>query len=443
MTASAADTSGYKALVCVFLKGGMDGADTILPADRESHDALAVHRGDLFRAYGVGSGSSSRDPENVLRLDTARDFGGQRFGLPRELEGLHGLYTSGRLAVVGNVGPLIEPTTRSGMESRSARVPERLFSHNDQQSQWMSMGLEGRRLGWGGQFADRVAPTSGSGRTFTSITASRPDSFLNAIQTRQYPARAKGSVTLRTLTDVYRLGRDNDEARAIMANHFASGGYASDNLLMRDLAAGNGRTQADNATFDAAVQGAPAFTTVFPDTKLGKQLETIARVISIRGALCVSRQLLYASMGGFDTHANQSSEIPARHREIGPALKAFSDAMDELGTSESVTLFTASDFGRTVTINGSGTDHGWGNHHLVMGGAVKGGEIYGDIPAYDFSLESYAKTRGRLIPGISVDQYAGTLGRWFGLADDEMSDALPNLGNFSTKDLGFMRPASS
>ena len=432
-TAAAADTSGYKALVCVFLKGGLDGADTVLPLDAASHDALRKARGDLFGAYGVGSGSSSRDRERLRELDSARDFGGRRFGLPPEMEPLHDLYASKRMAVVGNVGPLIEPTTRTRMDSGASPLPERLFSHNDQQAVWMSGDLEGKRAGWGGAFADSVAPGGGPALTFTSITATTPDSFLNAARTRQYPGRRDGPVKLSVVADGYRLGDANDAARRILSDHYASLNARSDNLLRRDLIAANRRTQSDNALFGDAIQGARAFTTPFPDTELGQQLLTIASCISIRGALGASRQLFYASIIGFDTHSRQTTDLPDKLGEVAGAIAAFDAAMGELGLGEQVTLFTASDFGRTTVANGGGTDHGWGGHQFVVGGGVRGGEIHGDIPPVDFTDEQYTASRGRLIPTTSVDQYAASLGRWFGLGEGELRDALPNLQNFDTR----------
>ena len=429
-TAHAADTSGYKALVCVFLKGGMDAMDTVLPTDAESHTALREARVDMFNQYGVGSGDSSRDIANLLPLGTARDFGGRSFGLPRELAPLHDLYAGGKMAIVGNVGPLVEPTTRTTMENKSAVVPPRLFSHNDQQSTWMTGGLEGRRIGWGGEFADRVAPLLGTAKTFASITASRPEPFLDADRTRQYPAKTSGAVKLSVVEDEWRLGGDADAARQVLADHYASRGRQSDNPLIRDLIAANTRTQDDNALFTGAIADAPLLTTVFPDTKLGRQLETVALTIAIQGTLGVSRQLFYAERGGFDTHDRQVQDLPARHGEVAEAIAAFNAAMVELGRDEEVTLFTMSDFGRTAFVNGDGTDHGWGGHHFVVGGAVRGGEIYGDIPDLDFGSERYTKSRGRMIPDMSVDQYAASLGKWFGLAGDELRNALPHLGNF-------------
>jgi len=430
--ANAANTSGYKALVCVFLKGGFDGADVVLPKNEASFSALKTARGDLFARYGVDSPDSSRNRSRLLRLTSARNFGGRQFGLPTELKPLHDLYLSKRLAVVGNVGPLVSPATRTQIANNSVTVPERLFSHNDQQAMWMSMGLEGRSFGWGGQFADRTAPASGTGLTFASVTAGAPDTFLRGARTRQYPGRKDGPVKLRYAEDTWPIGQNRDEARRILAEHYASKDRVSDNVLMRDLIAGNQRTQGDNALFREAIAEATTFSTPFPNSKLGKQLATIAATISVRSALSANRQVFYASQGGFDTHSNQDGDMPRNMGDVAEAIKAFSDAMDEIGLGNGVTLFTSSDFGRTTVGNGDGTDHGWGNHHFVVGGAVKGGEIYGDLPPMDFGLEQYTETRGRLIPTTSVDQYAASLGKWFGLNGGELNDALPNLENFGS-----------
>ena len=430
--AQAATTSGYKALVCVFLKGGFDGTDMIVPRDAASHAALASAREDLFARYDADSPDSSRNRDNLLRLPTERNFGGRQFGMPSELKPFHDLYKAGKLAVMGNVGPLVMPTTRDQMAKRSVELPARLFSHNDQQATWMSMGLEGRRFGWGGQFADRVAPAAGAARTFASITAAAPDIWLRGARTRQYPGSKNGPVRLRYAEDVYPIGQGRDEARRILAEHYASKGRTSDNVFMRDLIAGNQRTQANNALFRDAIAKATAFATPFPSSKIGKQLATIAATISVRASFSASRQVFYASVGGFDTHAAQDQNMPKRMGDVANAVKAFNDAMEEIGLGEMVTLFTASDFGRTIIGNGDGTDHGWGNHHIVAGGAVKGGEIYGDIPPMDFGLAQYTETRGRMIPTTSVDQYAASLGKWFGLDGAELRDALPNLGNFAS-----------
>lgn len=423
--AFAADTSGYKALVCVFMKGGMDTMDAILPKDAESYDAFDSFRSD------INSGQSNRSRENILGIESSRNFGGRRFGFAPELSDLRDLYNAGSLAIMGNTGPLIEPINRAGMDNRVPR-PRQLFSHNDQQSMWMSFGLEGERIGWGGEFADRTAAASGDALTFASITAAAPEPFLTGSRTRQYPARKSGGVPLRLLIDKSRLGRNADRARQVLADHYASRARTSDNPYVRDLIAGNTRNLDDNASFAAALSMAGNLSTVFPDNYLGRQLETVATTIAVRSTLGVSRQVFYTEMLGLDTHATQAALLPGRQAELNGAVAAFNAAMREIGMDDQVTLFTASDFGRTLLVNGDGTDHGWGGHYFVVGGAVRGGDIYGDIPPIDLTDSQYTESRGRLIPTTSVDQYAASLGKWFGLTNGELRNALPNLGNFDT-----------
>lgn len=445
--AFAADTSGYKALVCVFFFGGMDHADTILPIDTASFNQLRDLRPGLFNAYGANNATSTRNPANVLELNASNigDFGGRRFGLPQELAPLHGLFESGDLAVVGNVGPLIEPTTRTEMDSNGVDLPDRLFSHNDQQSTWMALDTEGSRYGWGGRFADAALASSvTTNPTFTAISAGGNEVFLSGENARQFQVGSGGPRELNYLAQRFRLGsaRDDDNVRALLEEHFASTGFSSSNYYETDYAASNARAVNNNGLFRDSFGDGSAFTTVFPDSGLGRQLQTIAQTIRIQQELGVERQIFFAGTGGFDTHSNQANSIPNLHGDFGIALKAFNDAMKEIGRDDEVTLFTASDFGRTTIDNGDGTDHGWGAHHFVMGGAVQGGRIYGDLPDYDVDAEHFTRSRGRLIPAVSVEQYAGTLGSWFGLDNGELVNALPNLANFNEQDLGFMAPGT-
>ena len=443
-SARAATPPDYKALVCLFFKGGHDGADMLLPMDAPSHAALRGARRGLFESYGVGSGASSRDRENLLELVPATQrFEGRRFGLPPAMAGLRDVYDAGNLAVVGNVGPLVEPTTRTTMENNVSRLPRRLFSHNDQQATWMSMGVEGAGIGWGGQFADAVLRTdSASSEVFTAISMVGHDLFLAGRRTQGFPARTSGPGSIDILNARRPLGSgaNGERARELLRRHFAGEARASRtaNLYMRDLISANSDTFRDSAIFAAARERGTPLRTGFVGDNLGQQLRSVAEIVALRDVLGVRRQIFYVAVPGFDTHNGQAKLMGDLQTKISQGLASFQAAMDELGTSNEVTLFTASDFGRTTIANDSGTDHGWGGHQLVMGGAVRGGDFHGDVPAYDLGLDAYTKSRGRLIPSVSVDQYAATLGRWFGLADDELLDALPNLGNFVERDLGFM-----
>jgi len=434
----AADTSGYKALVCVFLKGGMDHADTIIPVDLENHDLLGTVRAGLFNAYNVGSGSSSRDRANLLSLnaDNISSFAGRTFGLPTELAPLHTMFEDGDLAVVGNVGPLIEPTTRSDMNTGRVQTPARLFSHNDQQSTWMSLNTEGARVGWGGHFADQmVAANTSSNPIFSVVATTGNDVFLSGETVKQFKAPSR----LPYLATYYLGGNLRfDASRNELRDFLERTDFNAANLYEQDVATAAGQGVLNLRSYSEAMNNGVTLSTSFPSTNLGSQLQIVARTIDARSALNVRRQIFFVAIGGFDTHSNQHTALPNRHAEIAGALDAFKSAMIEIGMWNAVTLFTASDFGRTTIDNGNGTDHGWGAHHFVMGGSVAGKRIYGDLPTPDIDSESYTRSRGRLIPSVSVDQYASTLGAWFGLEQSEMADALPNLPNFAQQNLGFM-----
>ncbi len=446
-SAFAADTSGYKALVCVFFKGGLDSMDLILPTDVASHEALAAIRPGLFGAYGVGSGSSSRDRENILKINPSNssEFEGREFGFAPEMSELHALFEAGNAAIIGNVGPLIEPTTRSAMDNLSAQIPDRLFSHNDQQSTWMSFGTEGTQNGWGGRFIEAALKQDAtSNPTFSAISTAGSDVLLSGEGVKQFSAPSNPE-SADILRQKWRLGsgRNSEAARAALRDHLASVGVTSQNLYGQDLISVNSRAIENVETYKAALDGGMALATEFPASGLGTQLKTVANTIAVRGALNVRRQIFFVSIGGFDTHDNQRNSMPALQAQISTSIAAFQSAMIELGLSDSVTLFTGSDFGRTAIDNGDGTDHGWGAHHIVVGGAVQGKKIYGALPEYDLGAESYTASRGRLIPSVSVDQYAATLGGWFGLENAELSNVLPNLSNFSQKDLGFFENGSA
>ncbi|MEP3889972.1 MAG: DUF1501 domain-containing protein [Hellea sp.] len=446
-SAFAADTSGYKALVCVFFKGGMDSLDLILPKDAASHQALADIRPGLFGAYGVGSGASSRDRDNILKINPSNnaEFGGREFGFAPEMSSLQGLFEAGNAAIVGNVGPLIEPTTRTTMDNFSAQIPDRLFSHNDQQSTWMSFGTEGAQSGWGGRFMEAALQgDSLSNPVFAAVSTSGNDIFLSGDGVRQFSAPSNPQ-SADILRQKWRLGSGyhSDAARAVIRDHLASVDVTSKNLYHQDMIGVNRRAIENVETYKEAIEGGLSLSTEFPASKLGEQLQTVANTIAVRGALNVRRQIFFVSIGGFDTHDNQKNSMPVLQAQISTSIAAFQAAMVELGLADSVTLFTGSDFGRTAIDNGDGTDHGWGAHHLVVGGAVQGKKIYGTLPEYDLGAESYTNSRGRLIPSVSVEQYAATLGGWFGLDQGELNEALPNLSNFSQKDLGFFSSGSS
>lgn len=444
----AANTSGYKAMVCIFLKGGMDQSDTILPYDQPSYDALKANREGMFASYNSDADDSSRNRNNLLRLNpiNAQDFGGRQFAMPRELAPLHNMFEAGDLSVVGNVGPLIQPTTRAEMINGTAILPPRLFSHNDQQSTWMSSAVEGSRYGWGGRFMDAVLQSSPSDdATFATISTGSRDVFLAGENARPFRVTDKGAPETSLTERRWYLGYtdEDDAARARIREHLERNDFENRNIFEQDVLDANQRAHVNSARLLAARENEGPFTTEFQNGGLSKQMKAVAETIKIRQYLSVSRQMYYVTTGGFDSHSGQSSSIPRKHDEIAQAIDAFRNAMIEIGEWDNVVVFTASDFGRTVIDNGNGTDHGWGAHHLVAGGQVQGRRIYGDMPGFDIGSSSYTESRGRLIPSTSVEQYAATIGSWFGLESSEMRTALPNLGNFNTQNLGFMSGGTS
>ncbi|MEO0816302.1 MAG: DUF1501 domain-containing protein [Pseudomonadota bacterium] len=448
LPAHAVNTGGYKALVGIFLKGGLDYGDIVMPTDQAQYDMLRGVREDMFASYN-GANTPSRALGDLLGLNIANsaDLGGRRFGLVPEMSGLHGLFNAGEAAIVGGVGPLIEPTTRQSYDDRSVALPKKLFSHNDQQSTWMALGTEGQRIGWGGRFADIITAASPSTPSiYQNITVGSTDVFLSGQTSRPFAISGGNTPTPEVVSSRGLLGGGDqgDATRAAIREALLRRDFESASVLERDLAMLSAQGVQDNESF-AEIRNAAAdsLTTEFPNTSLGRQLRTVAETIAIRDSLLVNRQIFYATKGGFDTHRNQSNNLPNLAQEISDAFAAFRNAMVEIGQWGNVAVFTFSDFGRTLNGNGNGTDHGWGGHHFVAGGAVQGGRVYGALAEPDIESEFYTGRRGRLIPSVSVEQFGATLGGWFGLNGSELATVFPNLQNFSQSDLGFLGGATT
>ena len=439
--ALAASAPGYKALVCVFLRGGLDNHDTVIPYNTSDYNRYSDLRQPLMEEYANANANHSRLRANLLQLSpgNAAQFGGRQFALPQALEPLHRLFGQGRAAIVGNVGPLLEPITRRQYEDNASLRPRRLFSHNDQQSTWMALQPEGARLGWGGLLADaHIAANANANPAFSAISISGNSVFLSGARSRPYQIGSSGVQTIDALrpTRLDQNGRLSTDALALLREHFLGAGAGGDNLFVEDMAVEQNASVEINQLFNESASAMAPLATAFPSTSLGRQLKTVAETIRLRNDLGVRRQVFFVSTGGFDTHAAQAGKLPGLQSAVADAIAAFYDATFALGLENQVTTFTASDFGRTLTINDDGTDHGWGGHHFVVGGAVRGGDIYGDLPPYDLDHDNDAG-RGRLIPSVSIEQYAATLGKWFGLSDTELNAALPRLTNFTQRDLMF------
>lgn len=436
LRALAADNSGYKALVCVFLDGGMDNYDTVLPYDIASYGGYVATRQTLMNGY---RGSRSLDELLPLVPSDAAQAGSRQFAVPAELAPLHSLFGAGAVAIIGNVGPLLAPITKHDYQMSADSAPARLFSHCDQLSTWMSLQPEGATpSGWGGRFVDaEIASDANIRPAFSAVSTFGTYQFLSGEFARSYQIAPDGLPENDVLTRLDFEKHLSSSAYAMLREHFSSTGISGTNVLQRDLAAEQSRYFINNELFRSLFAGAPNFVSAFPDSDLGRQLLAIAKTIAVRDELGVSRQVFFAGKRGFDTHSGQPNTLPALQAELSQAIAAFYEAMQELGTTLDVTLFTASDFGRTLTVNGDGTDHGWGSHHFVVGGSVLGGRIYGEIPPYELGHD-YDAGHGRLIPTTSIHQYAATLGRWFGLTYDELVGALPGLENFPQPYVGFL-----
>ena len=429
ITAHAADRSGYKALVCVFLFGGLDCHDLILPYDRASYGQYEKLRSSLLAQQGA-----TRQRSSLLPLSPATNsvLQGRQVALPPEMPLLKGLFREGKAAIVCNVGPLVEPVTLATFESGAVRLPPRLFSHNDQQAVWQANQPEGAQFGWGGLFADAVLASGANAflPQFTTVTTEEVGPFLTGRSAVPYRVSTSGAARVDFLEEYYEgVSGERAELLEAVRNQLTAGSYRGNHLLERDMAVAFSGGIETNEAYDTALQQGIALPTSFPSTPLGAQLRTVAETINVRDRLFASRQIFFVGLGGFDTHSGQAQYLPSLLSQIDAALAAFQTAMDAAGLARDVTLFTASDFGRTLAVNGDGTDHGWGGHQIVLGGAVKGGEIYGTLPPPVLGHDADSGG-GRLIPAMAVDSYAAELGRWFGLSESELSEALPGLRNF-------------
>ncbi|NHZ80424.1 DUF1501 domain-containing protein [Massilia sp. CCM 8695] len=427
--ASAATATDYKALVCVFLYGGNDYANTVTPYDPDSYAKYQSFR-PSFAHSRTALAATVLNP-TVVPQDSA-GFAHQ-YALAPTLAPLVPLFNDGKLAVMLNVGNLVQPTTKLQFVNKSVRLPPKLFSHNDQQSVFQSSSPEGATSGWGGRIGD-LFQASNTNSTFTCINVSSNAVFLSGNTAVQYQVSTSGSVPLAGLKNpLFGSTTSSAALRTLMTqqrSHVLEDEY---NRIGR-------RSIEANEVLTGALSSTPAPKTAFPAANnLGDQLKLVARMIAAGPTLGAKRQVFFVSMGGFDTHDGMLTNHPALMTKLGDAMAAFYAATVELGVAEKVTTFTASDFGRTMAGNADGSDHGWGSMHFVMGGAVKGKRFYGTAPVVANGGPDDVG-QGRLLPTTSVDQFAATMGAWLGVSNSELLALLPNLGNYnaSTRNLGFV-----
>ena len=450
--AAAFNATDYKALVCVFLYGGNDYANTVVTYDDPSYNIYSTIRGGGAgqTAGGIALAKSALTP-TLLNPTTALP-GARQYALHPSMTGLASLFNLGHAAVQLNVGPLVVPLTRTQYNSADRStwpLPPKLFSHNDQQSIWQSSSPEGSTIGWGGNLGD-LALGGNSNSLFTCISVTGNAVFLSGDSALQYQVSTGGAVAINSVkSNVY----GSAAVKAAMATLVQQ---SRTNLLENEYNRVTTRAVTAESQVTSALASYPAanapFSTFPASNPLADQLKMVARLIAARSALGATRQVFMVSIGGFDLHDNLISQHPTLLGRVSDAMTAFYNATAALGVADKVTAFTASDFGRTLASNGDGADHGWGSHHLMVGGAVKGAAFYGTPPPVSVGNtaapeDQWHVGQGRLLPSTSVDQYAAALARWFGVADSELAGILPNLGHFGAAagrpdypgDLGFMR----
>jgi uncharacterized protein (DUF1501 family) len=427
--AAAFTANDYKALVCVFLFGGNDHANTVVPYDATNHALYAKIRSQLAL-------SRSSLAATALSPRTAQTLTDNlQFALAPQLTALKSLWDSGQCAIQLNVGPLVVPTTLAQYNSADRRanpLPPRLFSHNDQQSVWQAQGAEGTTVGWGGRLGD-LALSSNTTSSLTCISAAGNSVFVSGNTVLPYQISPNGVAPIySSIYDFYGSSMASTMKTLITQK--------SSNVLENEFTAVTQRAidlqflvanalKPVNITTPFNIDGQP--------NNLADQLSIVAKLIAARGTLGSKRQVFFVSIGGFDTHDGLATNHGPLMAKINEAVGQFYKATVELGVQNNVTTFTASDFGRTLAINGDGSDHGWGGHHFIVGGAVKGGQFYGTAPRVSVTTEDQVG-EGRLLPSTSVEQYAATLARWFGVSDSEMPTILPRIGNFATSNVGFL-----
>ncbi|MDP2634148.1 MULTISPECIES: DUF1501 domain-containing protein [unclassified Pseudoalteromonas] len=397
----------YKALVCVFLYGGNDSLNMLVPLDGEQRILYEQSRQNLAVASPVA-------------LNTPTNFAGG-VGLHPSLSAIKSVFDSANLAFVGGVGTLLTPTTYNDYKNKTTALPKHLFSHNDQQASWM-YGREKQSLnsGWGARLLERLGQQD---QFAANISLDGTNLWQTGDQTKAFALNKSGISKINAFSGYQpRAEHVTRIMNRLMNNtqHPLTTAYAS------SFNSAINNTQAMNAALESGVE----FATVFSETSLSEQLAAVAKAISVQSRLSTQRQVFFVSMGGFDTHDDQLDTHPLLLNTLAQGLAEFDSAMKELNMADNVTTFTMSDFGRTLTSNGDGTDHGWAGNQIVMGGAVQGGNIYGELLTQHLDGPQDVGS-GRLIPSVANEQYFATLAKWFGVPDSELVDIFPNLSNFN------------
>ena len=424
----------YKALVCVFMFGGNDSYNMLIPRSNAQYNVYAATRQNMAIAQ-----------QDLLAINPLT-FDGTDYGLHPSMGGIQGLFESGKAAFINNIGPLVQPTSKIEYLNQSVLLPPQLFSHNDQQDQWQTLkGANVSNTGWAGRIADLIRMNVANQQLATNVSLFGSEIFQSAEETVAYvmgnsgPTPFTGFATPEDLNDPtltpeqIRLIELFIEQRSAFERN-VNADYAT--IYERGFADVQRRAVETIDLVSGALAQAPVLNTAFPASQLGNQLRTVAEMIAVRDVMQMERQIFFVAAGGFDTHDDQVINQPGLLGGISDSMTAFYDAMVELNIADSVTAFTQSDFARTLTSNGDGTDHAWGGIQMVVGDAVQGRSLYGTYP--DLAINSDDDVGGgRFVPTTSADQYAATLARWFGVDDLDLPTVAPNIGNFGIQDLGF------
>lgn len=419
VAADASTATDYKALVCIFLYGGNDANSLIIPYDTSGYAAYASQR----TALAI--------PQSTLLPISPGTTDGRQWALHPSLVEVQSMFAKGNLAILANTGTLVQPVTLAQYQSGTAALPPQLFSHADQQVQWQSsLPDQPFQSGWGGRLADLINAINTNPKISMSVSVAGQNSFQVGNTVSQFAVSPSGAVTLSNTTG----GSINPVRFAAQQNIL---NQQELNLFQAAFGGVTSGSISTSALLNSILTNATTLKTTFPNTTLGTQLQMIARLISAAPQLGLTRQIFFASLGGFDLHTGELPALAPLLTQVSQALNSFNNATNELGLAKQVTTFTNSDFSRTYNTNGDGSDHGWGSHHLIMGGAVSGGNIYGTMP--NLTINGPNDTgRGRWLPTTSVDQYAATLASWFGVSAANLPVVLPNIGRFATSNLGFM-----
>ncbi len=415
--AQSSSANDYKALVCVFLRGGNDSNNMIVPVDNTQYGFYNAARGPL-----------------ALSQNSLRQLSNVGYGLHSSFASLSQAFAQGQAALIANVGPLVQPTTAAQYRAAQVQLPDALMSHQDQQEVWETGGFHsGTGPGWGGLTADRLSSTYNATNLPMVTLLGGATNFGLGNVTSPFDAAAGGRGSGFWCSAGGACGVRTAAAQQLLT--FDTGV----NLIQADQQIYQ-KAYKYNDFYNGVLGSASALRTQFPSSSaLAPALQTVATMIQLRNQIGARRQIFLLDFGSFDTHAAQASQQGQLFSQLDQGISIFMSAMQELGVYNDVTLFTASDFARTLQYNGSlGTDHAWGGHHFVVGGAVKGGKLYGSFPSLQLNGADDIDGTGRWAPTTALSQYAATLASWFGVQDSDLPSILPGLSNFSNHNLGFI-----